>query len=219
MASRGETPPTDCEASRDKSNHEGITGASITRGLLRRLQFRPIKRHLGERTAHALFTFVAGTLSIAVLAAVAAVARSPFIFPSLGPTAYLLFHRPLASASSPRNTLTGHLIGALCGWAALAAFGLLGAPDVLSAGVTWAHVGAAAFSLGLTGGLMAFFRVGHPPAGATTLIVSLGLMPYLWQIPILMLAVCLLTLLGFSINRLPGIDYPIWSPPPASPGN
>lgn len=207
--------PTD-SASRDPATKDAArrstTVANVVGGLLERLHIEPMKRRHGARGVQAIFTFVFGTLSIGLLALIANLADSPFIFPSLGPTAYLLFHRPLARASSPRNVVSGHFIGAVCGWLSLAVFGLLGAPDVLTAGTTWAHVGSAALSLGLTGGLMAYFRVGHPPAGATTLIVSLGLMPHLWQLPVLMVAVAMLTLQGLVINRLAGLDYPWWEP-------
>ena len=69
----------------------------------------------------------------------------------------------------------------------------------------WPRVGAAALSLGVTSGLMVWLQVPHPPAGATTLIVSLGVMPQLWQIPVLMAAVVLLVAQAFVINRLAGI--------------
>jgi CBS domain-containing membrane protein len=52
----------------------------------------------------------------------------------------------------------------------------------------------------------------HSPAGATTLIVSLGLLTELDQLGVLMLGVLFLLVQGFVINRLAGIDYPIWSP-------
>ncbi|MHB8619089.1 MAG: HPP family protein, partial [Chloroflexota bacterium] len=94
----------------------------------------------------------------------------------------------------------------------LVIFGLTAAPPALTSGVDLARVGAAALSLGLTAGLMVLLKVPHPPAGATTLIVSLGLMPHLWQIGVLMLAVTVLTGQGLIINRLAGIDYPIWAP-------
>ena len=160
----------------------------------------------------ALFGLVNGGLSIGLLALVAHFTRSPFIFPSLGPTAFLLYYQPTALASSPRNTLIGHFIGAAVGWVCLAAFGLLDAPPALSSGVSWARVGAAASSLGGTSAFMVLARAPHPPAGATTLIVSLGLMPHLWQIPVLMGAVLLLTGQAFLINRLAGIRYPYWRP-------
>jgi CBS domain-containing membrane protein len=55
-------------------------------------------------------------------------------------------------------------------------------------------------------------RVPHPPPGATTLIVSLGILHKPEQLLVLMLAVVLLTVQGFVINRLAGIPYPVWAP-------
>ena len=53
----------------------------------------------------------------------------------------------------------------------------------------------------------------HPPTGATTLIVSLGILRQPWQLVLLMVAVVLLTLQALVINRLAGIPYPLWHPP------
>jgi hypothetical protein len=48
--------------------------------------------------------------------------------------------------------------------------------------------------------------------------VSLGILREPWQLGVLMLAVALLVVQGFVINRLAGIDYPTWaSRPPAAP--
>ena len=62
---------------------------------------------------------------------------------------------------------------------------------------------------------MVWARVPHPPAGATTLIVSLGILREPEQLAVLMLAVVLLVVQGFVINRLAGIEYPVWAPRPA----
>ncbi|MGH9626224.1 MAG: HPP family protein, partial [Bryobacteraceae bacterium] len=53
---------------------------------------------------------------IAILAGVAMVSHTPFVFPSLGPTAILLFYSPLSPTASPRHTIYGHAIGILCGY-------------------------------------------------------------------------------------------------------
>jgi CBS-domain-containing membrane protein len=98
------------------------------------------------------------------------------------------------------------------------AFGLVHAAPALSTGVTGSRVGAAALSLGLTSGAMVWARVPHPPAGATTLIVSLGILREPEQMAVLMLAVVLLVLQAFAINRLAGIPYPVWRPPTATGG-
>lgn len=178
---------------------------------LARLRLTELVRRHDARKVFALYTLVNGGLSIGLLAAVAHATRSPFIFPSLGPTAFLLFHQPLARAATPRNTLIGHAVGAVLGWLSLALFGLLEAPPALTTGVSWARVGAAALSLGGTSALLVLLNAAHPPAGATTLIVSLGLMPHAWQIPVLLAAVMLLLAQAFVINRLAGIRYPLWS--------
>jgi CBS-domain-containing membrane protein len=61
---------------------------------------------------------------------------------------------------------------------------------------------------------MVLARAPHPPAGATTLIVSLGLLPHLSQLAVLMFAVVLLVLQAIIINRLAGVAYPLWSATP-----
>jgi CBS domain-containing membrane protein len=61
---------------------------------------------------------------------------------------------------------------------------------------------------------MAWLDIPHAPAGATTLIVSIGLLRTPEQLTILMLAVVLLTAQGFVINRLAGLPYPTWKPRP-----
>lgn len=159
-----------------------------------------------------LFAFVNGLISIAVMSTAAFITGSAFIFPSLGPTAFLMFYTPMQASASPKNTVFGHLIGALAGYASLIVFGLTDAAPALATSVTLARIGAAALSLGLTSGLMVWLGVPHPPAGATTLIVSLGIMRTPGDLAVLMLAVVLLTIQGFVINRAAGIDYPVWAP-------
>lgn len=60
---------------------------------------------------------------------------------------------------------------------------------------------------------MVWLRVPHPPAGATTMIISLGILTEAAHLGVLMLAVGLLTVQAFAINRLAGVPYPRWAPP------
>ncbi len=170
-----------------------------------------VSQRFNRTLVMAAFNLVNGGVSIGIIATVALLTREAFIFPSLGATAFLLFFAPLSAAAAPRNVFLGHAIGAIVGWICLAMMGLLDAPSALVAGVDWPRVMVAALSLGLTGALMVLFNCAHPPAGATALIVSLGLMPDLEQIPILLVAVLLLLVQAFAMNRLAGIAYPLWS--------
>jgi CBS domain-containing membrane protein len=51
----------------------------------------------------AAFVFVNGFVTIGLLAAAAMLSGTPFVFPSLGPTAFLLFFTPETPAASPRT--------------------------------------------------------------------------------------------------------------------
>jgi CBS domain-containing membrane protein len=167
-----------------------------------------VKRH-PKRVVRALYTGLNSFVSIGLMAVIAFVTGEPYVFPSLGPTAFVLFFNPRSAAASPRNAITGHLIGVLAGWFALAVTGLQNAPPGLE-DVGARRVIASAVALGLTCGVMPLFRVAHPPAGATTLIVALGLLRTPVQMAILMLAVVIIVYEGFLINRLAGIPYPVW---------
>jgi CBS-domain-containing membrane protein len=202
----------------DRPRRPGPIGgdmAAIVFGLAERARLTSLVKRHDSTLVLALFAFVNGLIAIGVMSLLALVTGEPFIFPSLGPTAFLLFYTPLLAAACPRNTIDGHAIGAAAGYLALMIFGLTNSPPALATSVIGARVGAAALSLGLTSGAMVLARVPHPPAGATTLIVSLGIFHEPRQLVILMIAVVLLVVQGFVINRLAGIHYPVWSPVPA----
>lgn len=186
--------------------------SDVVRGLFRYVRLPWLTQHYSQVPILALFSFINGCISIGLMAALALVTGSPFVFPSLGPTAFLFFYTPRAPSASPRNTLVGHTIGVLAGYLSLVITGLTTAGPALAVGVTWPRVIAAALSLGLTAGLMVLCKSPHPPAGATTLIVSLGILTKPWQLILLLIAVVLLTLQAIVINRLAGIDYPLWNP-------
>ncbi len=215
-----ETPDTSRDGYRIDSQHPiGGEMSDILAGLFRRFQLRWLLAHYARVPILALFSFINGCLSIGIMAMVAVVTGSPFIFPSLGPTAFLFFYTPTAPTASPRNALIGHTIGVVAGYFSLVVTGLTMAGPAYAVGVTGPRVIAAALSLGLTSGLMVLLKSPHPPAGATTLIVSLGILTQPRQLVILLLAVVMLTVQAFVINRLAGIDYPLWSPRRDPSGN
>lgn len=183
----------------------------LVSGVLRALHLERLMSRYSPKIVMAVFNLINSGLSIALVAMLALVTQEPFIFPSLGATAFILFHVPLAQPASPRNVLCGHFIGALTGLVGLYLFGLQSAPSAFLTGVDLSRVGAAAIAMGLTGCLMVAFNVVHPPAGATALIVSLGLMINPEQLTVLMGGVLILLVQAFLMNRLAGIPYPLWS--------
>jgi CBS domain-containing membrane protein len=180
-------------------------------GFLERLRLARLLTRYPGRRIWALFVLLNGFITIALLGAVAALSGTPFIFPSLGPTAFLFFSNPTIAAASPRNTIYGHAIGLACGYGSLWLLGLQSSPPALQTGVDLARLMAAALSLASTGALMVLLAAPHPPAGATTLIVSLGIITRPLHLVLIEAAVGVLTLQAFVINRLAGIDYPAWA--------
>ena len=159
----------------------------------------------------AFYTMLCSFGAMIVIGLLADITWLPYIFPSLGPTALMVFGHPLRRDSAPSHAIFGHGIGALSGYFALFVTGLLAVP--FSAHVAIPRVIAAAIALGLTAGATVLLHVEHAPAGATTLIVALGILPSPIDFLFLMAAVIMLVILAYIINHLFAIDYPFWNAP------
>ncbi len=205
-------PPT-------RSHRESLLEHDIEflRGLLARLRLAWLLRHFPERMVWAAFLFVNGFLSIAILAAIAMLTGTPFVFPSLGPTAFLFFFNPTRPSASPKNTLCGHAVGILCGSGALWLLSLQDQEPALVEGVGFGRMICVGLSLAATCAVMILLNVPHPPACATTMIVSLGILRQPFALLIMEVAVAVMTLQAIGVNRLAGIDYPLWSQRGRSP--
>ena len=186
-------------------------------GLAVRFGLRSLEGRHDSRAVLGTYVLINSAISIAILAGIAALTQQPFVFPSLGPTAFLLFYAAMGAQAAPRNVFCGHLIGALAGYLALVIFGLTTVPANLS-DISAPRIGAVTLCLCLTLSLMVWLNVPHAPAGATTMIVGLGLLRTPFQLTVLMIAVVLLIVQGILINRLARVPYPLWAPRPDDQG-
>ncbi len=130
-------------------------------------------------------------LLLSVPALIAWLTGRPFIFPSLGPSAFTLVMD--GPAKNPaRRVIGGHLIGIIGGFLAyhLLANGctLVALPRFMSFPLL-CLVASGVCSVVLTTAGMCVARTQHTPACATTLIVSLGLMATFRDAIFIMLAV------------------------------
>lgn len=179
--------------------------------LLARMRLRRFLRSHEPRTVLALASGLNGAISMLLLSLVAVWTHAPFVFPSVGASAFILFYRPLVEAASPRNTVLGHAFGVGVGWLSIALFGLVDRPFALDYDMDWRRIGAIAVAVGGTCAAMVRFRAAHPPAAATALVVSMGLMPSLDKLPWLLAAVALLVLQAIVMHRFAGVPYPLWA--------
>ncbi len=175
-----------------------------------------VKRWLYARwgnRGNAVYTFTGSLVAISLSGLAALAFDEPLLFPSLGATAFLIFETPTAEVGSPRNTLIGHGVGILAAALSLALFGLLDEASAFEQGVTFPRVLAVALSVALTGAVLRLLRAAHPPAGATTIIVSSGLLADAGQMLAVAVGVLLLTLAGWLLNRALGVPAPTWAAP------
>jgi hypothetical protein len=154
-------------------------------------------------------------LLFAVLGAVAWASGEPFVFPSLGPSAFLLAFERRAGRTRAYRVVGGHLVGAVAGFLAYALLAtgvsLTATPPPGSGdGLRLALSGT--LSMVLTAwGLLATDTV-HAPACATTLIVSLGLLSTPFEVGLIVLSV--VVLVGCHVGTLRAVERVLGEPSP-----
>ena len=158
--------------------------------------------------------FAGSGFAMVIAGTTAALTHQPWLFPSLGPAVMLHVEKPDAAESSPRNTVIGHAVALLTGYGLLLLCGLADNGSVLQEGVGLFRIMAAAGSLAVTATVLLILQVPHPPAGATTLIVSLGLLRTPVQLVVAMVSVLLVTVVDWLFNRATGHPMPLWSARP-----
>ena len=159
-------------------------------------------------------------LLFTVLGTIAWISGQPFIFPSLGPSAFILAFERWGERTETYRIVGSHLIGGVAG---LLAYTLLGdgvslttSPPALSPeGLRL--VGSAILSIVLTSWGMIATDTIHAPACATTLIVSLGLLSTPVQVGIIVVSVVVLVEFHAGVllvfKRIVGDSHPLYRIP------
>jgi CBS-domain-containing membrane protein len=136
-----------------------VAGAKRGRGAVPDLVWAPL--------VGAVLTLIPGLLGLA--------AGSVWLFPSLGPTAFLQAASPQHPSSRFYNAVAGHAVGIVAGALFVLALGANAEPSVLASHQLFPHrVWASALAIALTLFLQLLLRASHPPAAATTLLITLG---------------------------------------------
>jgi hypothetical protein len=144
------------------------------------------------------YAAIVSGLSMAAIGGLGLAAGQPWLFPSLGPTIFIQSVTPAAPAARTWNTIAGHAIGVCAGFAALFASGAQVAPAVMASGaLSPARVAATAAAVAATVGLQLLLKAQHPPAAATTMLVTLGGLKPDWRtVGVIAVGVVFIALLG-----------------------
>ncbi len=140
---------------------------------------------------------------ILIAGATAWAAGNPWLFSSLGPTAYELAEKPALRSARPYNAIMGHLVGIGGGFAGVAIVGAWSAPAVNAhTFVTPARLWASVLAVLITTALNLLLRSGQPAALATTLLVSLGAMQTAYAALWLAVGVVIIAVVGEPVRRV-----------------
>jgi HPP family len=128
---------------------------------------RPVPDSVWAPFASGSVILAAGLLGIAF--------RQPWLFASLGPTAFQVTEYPELRASKIYHVFAGHFLALGMGFAAVAIMGAWNAPPVMSTHhLVWMRVWTCVLAVTLTSMVMTAVGASHPPAAATALLVALG---------------------------------------------
>ncbi|VTT85199.1 hypothetical protein DM2_81 [Halorubrum sp. DM2] len=164
-------------------------------------------------------------LLFTVLGTVAWATGQPFVFPSLGPSAFVLTFDRRSERERAVRVVGGHLIGGLAGLAAWTF--VADGPALIATPPAFSPEGfrlAAAATLSLVATSWAMIATGtvHPPACATTLIVSLGLLSTPRSVAIIVASVTVLVAFHAGVilvfKRLVGDSHPLYGRDDADDG-
>ena len=165
----------------------------------------------GKRAGPAGTGAYVAVLSFVVLAIAGAIGlalSAPWVFPSLGATLMLVFGSPRDPSARPLNAAVGHAVGIVAGVLCLLLSGMAGQPSAPAMGLTPSYLFAAALSVALTAFVLQALKLPHPPAGATTLIVSLGVISGPVGILTMAASLAFTIIAAWAINRLLGEPLP-----------
>ena len=164
--------------------------------------YGPLREVQQRRGGGATYAAILAIVTLAITGAVGLLVKQPWLFPSLGPTVMLFFESPKQPSSRPLNTIVGHFVGIAAGVTCFTVFGLSGHRSAPIGGLTVSYVIAGAVAVGITTAVLSLLKLPHPPAGASTLIVALGILHTPVQLLSMVGAVVLITTAGWAFNRL-----------------
>ena len=134
-----------------------------------------------------VFAGLGAMIALSFIGLIAEEAGTMMIIAPFGATAVLLFSLPSSPVSKPLNVFSGYLIASV-----------IGAIILIYSDGSWLYIG---IGLGISIMLMQLFKVLHPPAGATYLIVTQGALT-IHSIAPVFIGLLLLTIMGMGINKI-----------------
>lgn len=105
-----------------------------------------------------------------------------WLFPSLGPSIFMMVESPHIKSSSLYNMTVGHLVGIISGYSIAIITGAAYVQSVFEVGhLQLSHVVASCIAIALVILIHIPLKASHPPAVATTFLITLGSFKATWH--------------------------------------
>jgi len=148
----------------------------------------PDLRHVG-------WSWLGGTLAIALIAGIASAANAPLMIPPFGATAVLALGVHESPLAQPRNIIGGHMVT-----------GVIGVGALMLLGDGWWVM---ALAVGTAIAAMQLTRTVHPPAGANPVLIMLSGADWWFLLMPLLAGASAMVVVAVIFNKLvPGRRYP-----------
>ena len=198
-------------ASRTSQRTVRRTGLRTRWRLLKaQLSVPTLLSRLEERKVISIVAALDGAVALLVISLAAWWSGLPLLFPSLAPTAFIMFTRPFSDDSSPRSIILGHSMAIGCGWLSWTTMSFVFGHPVSLAHLDLALCLSADLAFALTCILFVRVSCNHSAAFGTALIVASGGIAAGTDMLIMVVAVVLLVYQGVLIHRLLGVHAPLW---------
>lgn len=167
-----------------------------------------------ERSVVSAISAINAAIVILTISGLAWALDMPFVYPALGPTAFILFASPFSRAAAPRSIIIGHGSAIVCGWVSWHVVSFLSGQAVAPTTQGAPLLVSASLALALTCILLVRLRCPHAPACASALIVAVGAAGDWLAVLGMAVGVVLITAEAVLISRLAGVNVPLWLPRP-----
>jgi hypothetical protein len=127
-----------------------------------------------------------------------------WLFPSLGTSIFLQVVMPHQKYSRFDYLVIGHLIGVVSGYTLMILSGATNVPSAIASGqLHLSQVIASCIAVALMTLLQLTFKAVHPPAAATTLMITLGVFRATWNdFFTILIGISIVAVAGESIRRI-----------------
>lgn len=135
-----------------------------------------------RRTISILIRSLLGGLLVLITGGLGFITGNLWLFPSLGPSIFMLVESPHLKSSSLFDMTVGHLVGIICGYALAIITGAAYVPSPFVVGqLQLSHVVASCVAIALVILIHIHLKISHPPAIATTFLITLGSFKATWH--------------------------------------